>query len=449
MSNKDKCEKNKKINYKYKHGIKSDIKYCVEWGELIKEVYQDLPINFNKSTVKKDKKFNKLYQNIDKHALLNTLKYLFYKIGGTQLFIMIKNNKLEKFVPFYNINYVNDWSDKIDDININKIFKKLDKNPYCIIKDKKKWKATGCLIRTTVCCDLSNWAVNIYKDLFQQLVEKRTIPDCYFFVSGKDFPFLNTDLTEPNYQIYGKGVKLPEKYRFKKFVPILGCSTTKGSAIIPIPTYDDWMLITKKTYPPSCVNHYLENNKIPWSKKINKAVFRGSATGCYTTKDKNKRLKLYEISKGRTDMNIGITKIVKKIKIMDNKLQYLNKSKIEISKPMSMSEQNKYKYIFDVEGNSVAFRFGYLLNTGSLILRVKCEWSLWIDNFLENKKEYIEIDENYDNLDPVMEWCKTHDNAVNKIVKNAEKTYKKYINEKFVFDYIEQILNQISRHIVN
>ena len=43
-------------------------------------------------------------------------------------------------------------------------------------------------------------------------------------------------------------------------------------------------------------------------KKINKAVFRGSATGCYTTKDKNKRLKLYEISKNRDDMDIGITK---------------------------------------------------------------------------------------------------------------------------------------------
>ena len=147
-------------------------------------------------------------------------------------------------------------------------------------------------------------------------------------------------------------------------------------------------------------------------------------------------------------MDIGITRIVKRIKIMDDKLQYLDKSSIEISEPMSMSEQNKYKYLFDVEGNAVAFRFNYLLNTGSLILRVKCEWSLWIDQYLEDKKEYIEIDKDYKNLEPIMEWCKTHDKAVHKIVKNAEKAYKKYVNEKYMFDYMVNILNQVSRHLI-
>ena len=147
-------------------------------------------------------------------------------------------------------------------------------------------------------------------------------------------------------------------------------------------------------------------------------------------------------------MDIGITRIVKRIKITDNKLQYLDKENIEISEPMSMSDQNKFKYIFDVEGNSVAFRFNYLLNSGSLILRVKCEWSLWIDQFLENQKDYIEIDENFNNFEAVMEWCKTHDKAVHQIVKNEKKAYKKYINEDFMFNYIEKILHQVSRHLI-
>lgn len=442
------CLNKKVINYSYRKGYKSDIKYCIDWHELIREVYSDLPSKFKKSKIKKDKNFNKLYKKINKEALLNTLKYLFYKIGGGQLFIMIKDNKLAKFVPFYNINYTNDWSHKIDDSNIYEIFKKLDKNPRRLMRDKSKWKAMGCLIKTTYDNDLSDWGINIYKDMMEKLVKKRKIPDCYFFISVKDFPFLNTDLTEPFYQIYGKNVKLPDKYRFKNFVPILGCSTTEGSAVIPIPTYDDWMLITKKYYSPNCKNPYIENKKVPWSKKINKAVFRGSATGCYTTKEKNKRLRLYEISKNRDDMDIGITRIVKRIKITEEKLQYLDKANIITKEPMSMSDQNKYKYIFDVEGNSVAFRFNYLLNTGSLILKVKCEWSLWINQFIENQKEYIEIDDNYDNLEAVMQWCKTHDKAVHKIVSNAQKAYKKYINEDFMFDYIEKILHQVSRHIV-
>ena len=47
-----------------------------------------------------------------------------------------------------------------------------------------------------------------------------------------------------------------------------------------------------------------------------------------------------------------------------------------------------------------------------------------------------------------MEWCKTHDKAVHQIVKNEKKSYKKYINEDFMFDYIEKILHQVSRHLV-
>ena len=46
-----------------------------------------------------------------------------------------------------------------------------------------------------------------------------------------------------------------------------------------------------------------------------------------------------------------------------------------------MNEQSKFKYIINIEGNSSAYRFSYLLKTGSLILNVVSENKLWWENF--------------------------------------------------------------------
>ena len=46
MSDKiDDCFKKNVPNYTYRKGYKSDIKYCIDWHELIREVYSDLPSN--------------------------------------------------------------------------------------------------------------------------------------------------------------------------------------------------------------------------------------------------------------------------------------------------------------------------------------------------------------------------------------------------------------------
>ena len=62
MSNSDQdCKKNIKKEHRYKYGIKSDIKYCIDWHELIRDVFKDFPEKFKKSKVKKDKDFNKIF----------------------------------------------------------------------------------------------------------------------------------------------------------------------------------------------------------------------------------------------------------------------------------------------------------------------------------------------------------------------------------------------------
>ena len=451
-STKELCEKNKKNirNKKYPR-FSSDLDYFVEYDKLEKVVFTNFPKKFKKSVkVSVENKFVEFYQDIDRESIRNTLKYLFYKIGGGQVFVVIKDNKLFKFIPFYNIHYRNDWAHKVEVDNIFKFLKKAKRSTRNVIKNKNFWRANGCLLKIRREFDLSDMGINIYKDLLTKMLKKRKVNDCYFFINKKDFPVLMNDGTEPYWQIYGKNVNLPTEYNFNKFVPILGMSYDSKSADIPIPTYEDWMVITRKYFPPQCKEPFKKVKAVPWRKKENKAFFRGSATGCGVTVEDNPRLKLSKISLTREDLDVGVTRRVNKLRLKNDKLVYtdLIRDGIPAAKFVPMDEQQKFKYIFDIEGNSIAFRLGYMLNSGSLILRVKSHWSLWLDQYLKECYDYVPIDSDFKKLDSVLDWCKKNDAACHQIAKNAKKAYKTYINKNFVFDYFADILNQISMNIV-
>lgn len=449
---KELCEKKKKLikNKKYPR-FSSDLDYFVDYKELEKVVFTNFPNKLTRKVdVRVNNKFVKFYKDIDHESIRNTLKYLFYKIGGGQVFVMIKDNKLFKYIPFYNIHYRNDWAYKVEVNNIFKFLKKAKRKTYGVIKNKNFWRANGCLLKIRREFDLSDMGINIYKDLLTKMLKKREVNDCYFFISKKDFPILMNDGTEPYWQVYGKNKPLPKKYNFKKFAPILGMSYDSKSADIPIPTYEDWMVITRNYFPPQCKEPFKKVKAVPWSKKENKAFFRGSATGCGVTVEDNPRLKLSKISLKREDLDVGVTRGVNKLKLKNNKLVYtdLIREGIPAAKFVPMDEQQKFKYIFDIEGNSIAFRLGYMLNSGSVILRVKSHWSLWLDQYLKECEEYVPVDSDFKKLDSILEWCKTHDKACHQIAKNAKKAYKTYINKNFVFDYFADILNQISMNII-
>ena len=454
FSTKEECKDNIKTNYHFDYGYKADMDFAISWDELYRRVYENFPTKFKKyKKIKKREAYSKLYETIDMEALHNTLQYLFFKIGGDKVFVLIMDNKIEKFIPFNNVSFRNDWTNdkNIELSDVRNIYNKIGKNPRNL-KKIKYWRANGCLLSMDkpYDLDLSDLAINIYKNLFEELVKEKKVNDTMFFINRNDFPILNNDLTEPFNQIYGDNVPLPRKYQFTKFVPILSVSTHKKSAVIPIPTYDDWLVVTEKYFTPSCNNSYLPNfTIIPWNNKKNIAIFRGSATGCGVNVNTNPRLKLSKIAENREDLDIGITRDIKRLKWYKGRVVYtdIEKEGIKKAAPIPMAEQSEYKYIFDIEGNSIAFRFPFLLSSGSLIYRVESEWSLWIDQYIKDKKEYILIDREYKNLDIIMEWCKNNDRACQRIAENSQKAFKKYVNKKFIFKYIVDILDQISLYI--
>ena len=152
---------NLRSNDKYKF-FRSYFEYALDWTQCMKLI------------------------PMDKLPVKNMLNYLFYKFkSGT--FVEIKDNKISKFVPFYNINFKNNWSDKIKTDSKNVKNKKSHRFEY----DKSKWATMNCSIKINNMNETSEKTLFELKDMLEYTLNKHMIKDCEFFINSKDFPLLS------------------------------------------------------------------------------------------------------------------------------------------------------------------------------------------------------------------------------------------------------------------
>ena len=192
---------------------------------------------------------------------------------------------------------------------------------------------------------------------------------------------------------------------------------------IPIVNYDDLLYaIGTKTQP--------EFN-IDWDSKKPVAVFRGSSTGCGYTAETNMRLKL---STMRSDeLDVGISQYVSTLKFdPKNGLGSQDRKKFPLVPGIPMDQQSNYKYIIHVDGNVAAYRLLTTMLTGSLILKVKGDYTLWVDHILKPEKHYIEIASDLSDLEEKLKWCKEHDSECKKIAKRSLAFAKKALTKEYI-----------------
>jgi hypothetical protein len=60
---------------------------------------------------------------------------------------------------------------------------------------------------------------------------------------------------------------------------------------------------------------------------------------------------------------------------------------------------------------------------------------MWFEPLLENKKNFIEIDNNYNNLYETLIWLKNNDNEAEQIAKNGFTFYKENLDKTAIIDY--------------
>ena len=474
----DVCQTNKKYapNSKIKtvYPIISDEKSFIK---LLKDIPKINSINQDPTYAEEivDEKLNlDVYRFLYEHSVATTLKYM-YKEFSNGIYVYIKNNKVDKFLPFYNLDFRNNWHDMIkleDKYNStkdyfaekNKIYP-INQNDISLL-DKSKWSATDCLLFTeeskgTPYLNDAYWVE--LKNMIDETCKNRTVPDVIFFINKKDLPFLKKNRTHPFESIVGNNHKLnTDDYYY--FSPILSQSTRDGYADIPIPSADEWQSITKKYFLNKCSNSYLNYDSVEWENKINTAFFRGRGTGCDTDILKNPRLHITKLNNdwkenpyyndlnkidGIPFLDAGIISFTRKSKAVDGVVKYQNPKELEengvkLVDFVDHEAQSKYKYLLYIEGNSAAYRLAWMLNTNSLVLMVESKYKLWFEHLLIPYEHYVPIKHDLSDLAITIQWCKSNDEICKKISENAIEFCKTYLTEKNVYDYMQNLFIKIA-----
>lgn len=481
FNSKEECDKfiknyNKEIsnprykNFKQTHFTAGDEeqfkKYCLckNGKENKVELSSDNLFYENVNDINSSKSINwDKYKNLNPLSVLNTFKYMFYKFKKG-IFVKIIDNELKVFLPFSNVNFVNEWSDKIkidpkykDMYDFFKHINDMDGrsfNKHYINKFKNCWYSNNCLVRYEFPVNEGDTNVSSIKNMLEELCNNRNVPDIEFFINRRDFPMLSKDSYEPYYHLWDSFNKPLISHNYGKYSPILSMSSSPNYADIICPTYEDWNRVQHKEnkWFPRSRQEYNYIFDILWENKKNIAVFRGSSTGEGVTIDDNQRLKLVYIS-NQNDNNKYIDAGITRWNIRPKKLfgkKYLQTLEIDklpftLSNKLDPKEQSAYKYIIHVDGHVSAFRLSYTLSMNSVVLLVESDWKAWYSNLIKPYIHYIPIKKDMSDLLDKIIWCQNNDLECKNITSNALEFYNKYLQKDGIFDYFQQLLINLKK----
>lgn len=328
------------------------------------------------------KAFSTAEEYTERHtALSNTLTYIF-ELKYTCYMLCVKDHEPD----LYKLESAS--GDPKRDKFINKTLKKKR-----ISSNTKTWRVMQCIVKPfkKVSTFATEWS--------RFLNTIPNLPNGVFILSLSDSVLLPSDK---------KG----------EFLPVFAYSGKNGYSDVPIPTYDD------------IFDSKVGNLETDWSQKKDVAVFRGSSTGCGTTPETNMRLKLATMRS--EDLDVGITQYTENVKI-DPKIGLSKiKKDIKLVKPLTLSEQSRYKYMIHVDGNVAAYRLLKTMLTGSLILRVKSDYYMWSDSFLKPGTHYVEVKDDLSDLKEVLQWCREHDSKCKEIAHRGMIEARKLLDADFI-----------------
>tara|TARA_B110001454_G_scaffold208256_1_gene220545 strand:+ start:789 stop:1622 length:834 start_codon:yes stop_codon:yes gene_type:complete len=156
------------------------------------------------------------------------------------------------------------------------------------------------------------------------------------------------------------------------------------------------------------------NDKINFSDKKNIAVWRGQVfEGIQPHREVffNEVLNLKNCDIGKTNSNGNNTHWEKA--------------------PMPIVEQLKFKYIICVEGNDVATSLKWVMSSNSLCLMCKPKFETWfMEGMLVANHHYVELKEDYSDLNEKIEYYNTHQQEAQEIINNANDYIKQFKNSK-------------------
>ena len=414
----------------YNHENNERIQTNPKYPNFFQEIYHagDKEQFYNYITMK---------SRIDKNVV-DTFNYLFdnFKKG---IFVEINDGKLVTYLPFSNVNYENNWYKYLKlnpkyNMSIIDFQKKFfrdfsTESKYNVIINNNinKWYANNGIFRNTIykngiLKNLDDEGDKSVKNFLNLILKSILYGGCMgknarFFINPRDHPVLRKDMKHPYNLLYPKN-KLP-LLNYDNLLPIYSQSITDDFADKLIPNDDD---ITSSN------NDYY----VDWKLKINKAIFRGSATGFGVNSNSNVRLKLIDISKNNIDLidaQLTGLNIKPKIDPITGYIDVIDRKKYKKGNYMTPEEQAQYKFIIHVQGHVAAFRLSKELSYGSVILKVDSPWKTWYSDLLKPGIHYIPVKED---LSDLVEILKNYDDKkCEEIAMNGYNFWKKYLSNPY------------------
>jgi hypothetical protein len=398
-------EKDKKITMDILYSYDNALKVVTECFNKIGNKKQKMPESVIGLNIVKDEM--KGPWKIDLESAKNTLTYIYEKLHHSCYLLCVNDGKPTMY--------------KLASTTTAPSFKKyleeklIDKRNMFKIRNTQ-WRVMGSIVKPVkkeegFTFEYPKW-INQLKDL----------PDGVFLMNLTDAVLLKKDEHEPWPNITGDKL-LEEKYRFKSHMPILSSCGASGYWDIPIPDYDDirWILGYDKFGP-------LETD---WNKKINKAVFRGGATGYGLQSDTNMRLKIGTIKSDKLDAGVIYNKSYSFRFDPKHGLGYLN-SDVKPVSFMKFEDQSKFKYIINIDGNVGAYRLLKSMLTKSVILKVGGMFKLWCENLMDPYVHYVPVKDDLSDLLTIIDWCDNNEEKCKIIVENAFALVTKILNKDFI-----------------
>ena len=153
---------------------------------------------------------------------------------------------------------------------------------------------------------------------------------------------------------------------------------------------------------------------IPYNKKNNNIIWRGVSTGKY------KRVNFVDKFQNNINKNINI-KFSSLVQNVPNNNYILHN--------MSIKDQLQSKFIISIEGNDVATNLKWILYSNSVVIMPKPTVSSWImEDTLIAGIHYVEIMNNYSDLEEKYNWCLNNLVECNKIAENGKKYMQQFLN---------------------
>jgi hypothetical protein len=399
--------------------------------------------------------------------VLETVRFLYDELR-CGVYVLVKDNAVQMFVPFVNPDHVNSWHTSTG-------FRDLDVGRYYAYKRRvtgydervnlpvSRWWANSGIVCNVPTPDFwSGTNLPVLKHLLETAARERRMPSnavAEFCLNKRDFPHVRRDGTRAQSFLYDGG---DDGWRSPStLLPILSGYVGPDFSDFAFPLPVDWMTANSGRVFPPLKNSVVEPPIVAWGERRSTAFFRGSCTGAGTTPDTNQRLRLVQLAHEWGDATVLDAELtgwnMRDKKTSNSFMGFVVPSLYPFSAGrqhyVPMSTQTGFKYIVYVDGHSAANRYGSLLAMGCVILRVASDPrvvaapDLWFFPFLQPGVDHLCVRADLRDLREKIEWCQTHDAECERMAACARLLWETRMRRDGILDHVSEVFGEIVKSL--